>query len=71
MRLGSLLKTYFDLGGIELQTNVLDTEELRAAQLDPENHRDIIVRIWGMSAYFVDICRELQDDIIARTELGL
>lgn len=71
MRLGSLLKTYFDLGGIELQTNVLDAEELRAAQLDPENHRDIIVRIWGMSAYFVDICRELQDDIIARTELGL
>ena len=66
-RYESLIKTYFHLGGIELQVNVLDADVLKAAQQEPVSYKDIIVRIWGMSTYFVEIGREYQNDIIART----
>ena len=63
----SLIKAYFSLGGVELQVNVLDPDVLRAAQREPGLHKDIVVRIWGMSTYFVEIGREYQEDIINRT----
>ena len=44
----------------------LDVEELKRAQLEPENYKDLIVRLWGVSAHFVDLPRELQDEMIAR-----
>ncbi len=67
----SLLETFFSLGGIELQTNIFDTATLRAAQKEPEKYKTLIVRIWGMSAYFINISREFQEEIISRAEHGL
>lgn len=51
-----------------VQFNVINTDTLRAAQKNPENYRDLLVRIAGYSAYFTELSRDLQDDIIARTE---
>jgi formate C-acetyltransferase len=67
-KLRDMTKAYFDNGGLECQYNVVDTATLRAAQGDPGSHRDLVVRIAGYSAYFVELGKELQDDIIARNE---
>jgi len=67
-KLSHLVRTYFKLGGHHLQFNVVDAETLRKAQKNPEKFRDLIVRVAGYSDYFVDIGKELQDEIIARTE---
>lgn len=64
----NLIRTYFGLGGHHVQFNVVDAATLRAAQSDPERHRDLIVRVAGYSDYFCDLGRALQDEIIARTE---
>jgi formate C-acetyltransferase len=63
-----LLTTYFAKGGLQHQPNVLDVKALRAAQDDPDAYRDLIVRLWGVSAVFVDLPRELQDEMIARAQ---
>ena len=62
----SLLKGYFAANGLQHQPNVLDVDELKRAQLNPEHYKDLIVRLWGVSAHFVDLPRELQDEMIAR-----
>lgn len=62
----TLLNTYFENGGMQHQPNVTCVEDLKKAQLEPENYKDLIVRMWGVSAHFVDLPRELQDEIIAR-----
>ena len=67
-RLVALIRTYFKLGGHHVQFNVIDAATLRDAQLDPEKHRSLIVRVAGYSDYFVDVGRGLQDEIISRTE---
>ncbi|MBR6561455.1 MAG: hypothetical protein IKK78_00415 [Oscillospiraceae bacterium] len=67
-KLRDMTKAYFANGGMEVQYNVVDTDTLRAAQADPEQYRDLVVRIAGYSAYFVELGRDLQDDIIARNE---
>ena len=67
-RLGSLIRGYFRLDGHHVQFNVVDAATLRAAQEDPESHRNLIVRVAGYSDYFVDVGRDLQDEIISRTE---
>ena len=62
----NLLTSYFKAGGLQHQPNVLDVEELKKAQLEPEKYKDLIVRLWGVSAHFVDLPKELQDEMIAR-----
>lgn len=69
-RLKSLLRTYFDEGGLQVQLSIADTGELRDAQTNPEAHRDLMVRITGYSAVFVDMCRNAQDEVIRRQEMG-
>jgi formate C-acetyltransferase len=69
-KLGHLVRGYFRLGGHHVQFNVIDPETLRDAQKTPERYRDLIVRVAGYSDYFIDIGRELQDEIIARTSHG-
>jgi formate C-acetyltransferase len=64
----SLIKTYFKLGGEQLQPTVASTEILKRAQAEPENFGDLIVKVGGYSAYFVDLGREIQDEIISRSE---
>ena len=51
--------------------NVVDSKVLRKAQENPEAYRDLVVRIAGYSAYFVEMNRDLQNDIISRTENGI
>jgi formate C-acetyltransferase len=63
-----LIRTYFRLDGHHVQFNVVDAETLRAAQLNPEQYRDLIVRVAGYSDYFCDLGKALQDEIITRTE---
>ena len=67
-KLVQLIRTYFKLDGHHIQFNVVDADTLRAAQQNPELHRNLIVRVAGYSDYFCDLGRELQDEIIARTE---
>ena len=54
-----------------VQFNMIDDETLRAAQKDPEKYQEVIVRVAGYSAHFVDISRKTQDNIIQRTIQGL
>jgi formate C-acetyltransferase len=70
-KLVHMIRTYFKLGGHHVQFNVISAETLREAQKNPQENRDLIVRVAGYSDYFVDIGRDLQDEIIARTEQNL
>ena len=65
--LETVIRTFFDNHGQHIQTNIVDNETLRAAQVDPQSHRNILVRVAGYSAYFVDLEKGIQDNIIART----
>ncbi|HEY8909926.1 MAG TPA: trans-4-hydroxy-L-proline dehydratase [Desulfosporosinus sp.] len=67
-KLGNLVRSYFKLGGHHIQFNVVSAKTLRAAQAEPEKHRDLIVRVAGYSDYFCDLSEALQEEIIARTE---
>ncbi len=67
-KLVSFIHSFMKLGLMHIQFNVVSREELLAAQNDPQNHRDLIVRVAGYSANFVDLDRKMQDDIINRTE---
>jgi len=67
-RLAQLVRGYFRMDGHHVQFNVVGAETLREAQARPEDHRDLIVRVAGYSDYFCDLSRDLQDEIIARTE---
>jgi formate C-acetyltransferase len=67
-QLAHLVRAYFKLDGHHIQFNVVTAETLRAAQKEPERHRDLIVRVAGYSDYFCDLTRDLQDEIIERTE---
>jgi formate C-acetyltransferase len=67
-KLAAVVRTYFALGGHHIQFNVVTAETLRAAQREPDKHRDLIVRVAGYSDYFCDLTRALQDEIISRTE---
>jgi formate C-acetyltransferase len=66
--MAGLVRTYFTLGGHHIQFNVVDAATLRAAQQSPEEHRDLIVRVAGYSDYFCDLGKDLQEEIISRTE---
>lgn len=66
--LANLLRTEMELGGYHVQFNVVSVEVLRDAQHHPEKYPDLLVRVAGYSARFVDLSKEMQDVIIARTE---
>jgi len=70
-KLSALMQTYFDMGGMELQINVISTETLREAQKKPEKYKDLVVRVAGFSSYFIELHPTGQDDLIRRTELGM
>lgn len=68
LKLAALVRTYFSHGGKHVQFNVVDRATLLDAQRRPEKHRDLTVRVAGYSAYFVQLGREMQDEVIRRTE---
>ncbi len=61
-------KSYFDLGGMQIQFNVVSSDTMRDAMVHPEDYRWLLVRISGYNAYFVDLNKELQLELIRRTE---
>jgi pyruvate formate-lyase/glycerol dehydratase family glycyl radical enzyme len=63
-----MIKTYFEMGGMHIQPNVVSSETLRDAQKNPERYRDLIVKVSGYSAYFTDLGKSIQEDIISRYE---
>ncbi len=70
-KLLSLIKTYFDTLGFQLQFNIVDSKMLKDAQENPEQYRDLIVRVAGFSAFFVELGKSIQNEIINRTEQKL
>jgi len=66
-KLAHLVRSYFKMDGHHIQFNVVGRDELLRAQKYPDEYRDLIVRVAGYSDYFVDLTRELQDEIIQRT----
>ena len=66
-RFAAFIRTFVDLGVYHVQFNVVDKETLLTAQQEPEEHRSLMVRVAGYSAYFVELCAEIQNDIIGRT----
>ncbi|MFM2479919.1 glycyl radical protein [Celerinatantimonas sp. YJH-8] len=68
MNFTHLVRSYFDHKGMHVQFNVVDHQTLREAQQHPEEHQDLVVRVAGYSAQFVVLAKEVQDDIISRTE---
>ena len=70
-KIARLVKTYIDLGGHQMQLNAVNTERLKAAQANPEEYRQLVVRIWGWSAYFVELDKEYQDHVLRRQQYVL
>ncbi|MBD3183077.1 hypothetical protein GF312_12350 [Candidatus Poribacteria bacterium] len=70
-KMQSLINTYFNLGGMQVQINVVDKEILQKAQQNPQQYSNLIVRVSGWSARFTSLSRKLQDDIISRTHQEL
>jgi formate C-acetyltransferase len=66
-----LIRSYFRMNGHHIQFNVVTADTLRKAQKEPERYSDLIVRVAGYSDYFNDLGKDLQDEIIRRTEHGL
>jgi formate C-acetyltransferase len=67
-KLGSLIRSYFTMGGHHVQFNIVDTATLRAAQRNPQDYKDLLVRMAGYSDYFNDMNGDLQQEVIDRTE---
>ena len=69
--LSSLVRAYFALGGLHLQVNVIDRETLLDAQQNPGKYPRLMASVAGYSAYFADLSKEVQDEVISRIEHGL
>ena len=70
-KLMSVIRTACDLKMWHLQFNIINSQTLIEAQKNPEKYRNLLVRVAGYSAYFVDLTPQLQNEIIKRTEHGL
>ena len=68
-KVSSLVKAYMDMGGHQLQINAVNREQLLEAKAHPELYKNLIVRVWGWSGYFVELDEMYQDQIIQRVEL--
>ena len=70
-RLADMIRTFVDQKVMHVQINVVSSDTLRAAQKEPEKYRDLVVKVAGYNAFFVQLSKPLQDGIIARTEHGI
>ena len=71
MKLALLVRSFVEQGGHQIQLNTVDADTLKDAQAHPEKYGQLIVRIWGWSAYFVELDKRYQDHVIARSEYRL
>jgi formate C-acetyltransferase len=67
-RIGHLVRSYFDMGGGQIAINVVSTDTLHDAQKHPERYRDLLVKVAGYAAFFVELGEQAQNEIIARSE---
>ena len=65
--LRNVITSYFKMNGEHIQINVVDAETLRDAQKHPEDHTNLLVRVAGYSAYFIELAHDVQENIIGRT----
>ncbi|MFH1487253.1 MAG: pyruvate formate lyase family protein [Chloroflexota bacterium] len=70
-KIAALTTTFINNGGLHIQFNFIDRNVLLDAKKHPERYKDLVVRVAGYSAYFVNLSPEIQDEIIARTEQSL
>jgi formate C-acetyltransferase len=70
-KFAALLRSYEEMGGTALQTNIISADTLKAAQKNPDDYENLLVRITGYNAYFTSIGKSLQDEVIARTQHAL
>ncbi len=66
-----LIKHFIARGGHQLQLNAVNLDAMKDAQANPENHQQLVVRIWGWSAYFVELDKEYQDHVMMRQEYSV
>jgi len=66
-----LVETFYENGGYHIQFNVVSEDMLRKAQKSPEKYRDLVIRVAGYTAFFIDLNKDTQEDIIERTQLTL
>ena len=70
-RMLAYVKTYFALGGMQMQMNVVTSQTLRRAMVNPDAYRNLLVRISGYNAYFVTLNRDMQMELVERAEYGI
>ena len=70
-KVASLIKYFIERGGHQLQLNAVNLDTMREAQQNPEAYRQLVVRIWGWSAYFVELDKEYQDHVMSRQEYSV
>jgi formate C-acetyltransferase len=70
-KIARFVKAYIDMGGHQLQLNAVNTEKLLDAQRNPEKHRQLVVRIWGWSAYFVELDEQYQNHVLSRQQYSV
>lgn len=70
-KLQAVVETYFRQGGQQLQISIASTEDMKSAQVNPEAYRSLMVRVGGFSAYFTQLDKVFQDDMIARSEMDV
>jgi len=63
-----LIRAYMRKGGFHVQFNIVDSRMLREAQAEPDKHRSLLVRVAGFTQYWVELGKQIQDEVIARTE---
>ena len=70
-KIAMLLKYFVERGGHQLQLNAVNLDTMKSAQKNPELYRNLVVRIWGWSAYFVELDREFQNHVMMRQEFSV
>lgn len=70
-KVGMFVKSFMDMGGHQMQINAVNRDTILDAKAHPEDHRNLIVRVWGWSGYFVELDEVYQDHILERMELTL
>ena len=63
-----MIRSFMDNGGFHIQFNVVDSRMLKDAQDNPNNYRDLLVRVAGFTQYWCEVSKPIQDELIARTE---
>ena len=70
-KVATLIKYFVERGGHQLQLNAVNLEAMKEAQANPDLYRQLVVRIWGWSAYFVELDKDFQDHVMARQEYSV